>query len=516
MKTPVSQILPEVDVELVLEGSYPYVTGGVSSWVHQIILGMPNLRFGLVHLGAKKSDKRDMKYSLPPNVGYLQNMYLHEPVFFEETSGSGLISTSDFFPQLFHLHEIAKSGNPRDAADLIRSLANPKDFGNLRQMLFCEEGFAMLTRMYQTGNPEASFLDFFWTWRFMHLPLLQLFQARRGPAKIVHTVSTGYAGAYGALRTIVDNLPLVLTEHGIYTRERHIEITQASWIASEVHPDHLVRTTQGTFKRLWMNFFQALSHWTYVLSERIITLFEGNRSIQIQFGANPEKTEIIPNGITIQDFWELRPHGPPDPDAFTVGFVGRVVSIKDIRTLVTAAQIVLLKCPRALFLIIGPLDEEPEYAVEMQDLVARFQMTDRIRFLGRQQVRDWYPKLDISVLTSLSEGQPLTILETMAAGIPTVATDIGGCRELLEGRTPEDKALGVCGRVTNLRAPEETAQAILDLCRNHEQYLQMARIGKIRVKTFYLQEKVLERYGRIYQQLLSSSPSPKGEKGMTS
>ena len=62
----------------------------------------------------------------------------------------------------------------------------------------------------------------------------------------------------------------------------------------------------------------------------------------------------------------------------------------------------------------------------------------------------------------------------------------------------EDRNLGVCGQVTNLRSPNQTAQAILDICLSPDRYLQMVRVGKIRVKTFYQQREVLKRYRRIF------------------
>ncbi len=499
-------LLPSVDIELVLEGSYPYVTGGVSSWVHDLIRGLPQYRFGLIHLAARREDERQLKYQLPANVGYLQNLYLHDPVFLEPDTETVSLERQPFFQQLFQLHQQAQTRNITSFSPVLRELTRPEVLRGLRELFFSERAYGLLLALYQQRYADASFLDFFWTWRFMHQPLVQLLQARRGPARVVHPVCTGYAGCYAALRKLTEGLPLLLTEHGIYTRERNIEITQAEWIYSEEHPDHLVRTRQGTFKRLWMTFFQALGKWTYELSEHIITLFEGNRQAQIDVGADPAKIEIIPNGIVPEAFLDLRPERPPTPDAFEVGFVGRIVPIKDLRTLLMAAQTVLSKFPQTRFHLIGPLDEEPEYADEMQSLAASFAQPHQVQFHGRQNVRDWYPRLDCCVLTSVSEGQPLSLLETMAAGLPSVATDIGACRELLEGRNPEDKALGPCGIVTNLRSPNQTAQAIIDLCRSPNLYLQMARAGKRRVMTYYRQEQVLKRYGRLYEQLLEKSP----------
>ena len=73
---------------------------------------------------------------------------------------------------------------------------------------------------------------------------------------------------------------------------------------------------------------------------------------------------------------------------------------------------------------------------------------------------DYFPRIHVNVLTSLSESQPLSVLEAGAAGIPTVATDVGGCREILYGRHDEQPALGEGGILTDVASPEQTARAI--------------------------------------------------------
>jgi glycosyltransferase involved in cell wall biosynthesis len=499
--------LPPVDIELILEGSYPYVTGGVSSWVHRLIEGLPDLSFGLTYLGATREKNPEPKYQILPNVQYLQNLYLHDAAFYEQAPDNTPPAGQAFFHELFRLHhQNEKKHDLNEFRSLFEKLGHHKNAGFLHDMFFNREGFSLLLALYQKNAADASFLDFFWTWRFMHLPLTQIMQMRRPPARLCHAVCTGYAGFYGALRKLVEGIPLLLTEHGIYTRERTIEITQAEWIFSEKHPEHIVRNTQGTFKRLWLKFFQSLSSYTYQMANRIITLYDGNRTAQIAHGADSAKIEIIPNGISLPVFADLRRENPPDPQRFVVGFIGRIVPIKDVKTFLKAAQIVLLQVPEAEFWLIGPLDEEPDYALEMQTFADSLGISKQTRFWGKQNVLELYPRIDLSVLTSISEGQPLTTLEAMAAGIPNVATDVGSCRELLYGRSPEDKALGSCGIVTHLRSPTQTAQAILDICTNPETFRHMAKVGKTRAKTFYQQAAILSRYQRLYQQLMLKDP----------
>lgn len=500
--------LPQVDVELVLEGSYPYVTGGVSSWTHRLIEGMPEIRFGVVHLASRPEDADQLKYQLPENVLYLHNIFLHDPVFLEDKNAAKDcgVDQNKFFHGLYQLHICARDRRPSEFHTVIERLCSECAIPHMREFFYSEKAFALLLSLYQKGFENSSFIDFFWTWRYMHIPLFQIFQARKGPARIVHSACTGYAGFYAATRKIAENLPLMLTEHGIYTRERAIEIIKSEAIYQEDSEKHKIAKDFGVFKRIWLSFFEVLGLWTYQMSDRIYTLYEGNRQAQLSLGADYDKIEIVPNGIVAEKFFDLRPVRMPDPGAIQVGFVGRVVSIKDVKTLLRAFKIVQLSSEKATLHLVGPLEEEPEYVAAMQKMANELGIEKMVLFHGAQDVTKFYPRLDVCVLTSISEGQPLIMLEAMAAGIPLVATDVGGCAELIEGRTKEDKQLGPCGILTNLASPAETAAAILKICREPKTYQSFVLSGKARVKELYLQQKVVEKYQNDYRQFLESSP----------
>jgi glycosyltransferase involved in cell wall biosynthesis len=106
--------------------------------------------------------------------------------------------------------------------------------------------------------------------------------------------------------------------------------------------------------------------------------------------------------------------------------------------------------------------------------------------------------LDVCLLTSISEGLPLIILEAFAAGVPCVATDVGACRELIYGRTPEDKALGRAGLLTKICSPLDTADAVLRVIASAENLLTMGRIGRVRAERHYRQTEIIGRYRSFY------------------
>ena len=191
-----------------------------------------------------------------------------------------------------------------------------------------------------------------------------------------------------------------------------------------------------------------------------------------------------------------------------VGFVGRVVPIKDVKTLLRAARLLIERRDDVEFLIAGPYSEDPDYFEECQKIVRLLHLENKVTFLGKQKLTDVIPRIDVMVLTSISEGLPLVVLEAMAAGIPTVATDVGACRELIFGRTPEDKALGRAGRLTKILSPQETALALATTLENPDQWRSMGTSGRLRVEQCYTMTLMLDSYRELYREA-SRAPAPK-------
>ncbi|MEY4581316.1 MAG: hypothetical protein RL701_6019, partial [Pseudomonadota bacterium] len=346
----------------------------------------------------------------------------------------------------------------------------------------------------------------FWSLRLMHGPLFQLARIANAaaPARVFHTISTGYAGFLGTLLERRRHRPLVLTEHGIYTKERRIDLNRAEWF-DELHAGHgasseLTGTTEG-LRALWIRFFESLGRLTYRSANPIISLYAGNRARQLQDGAEEARTRVIVNGIDAARFAPARAQRP-EKVPHVVGFVGRVVPIKDVKTFIRSMRQVIRSVPDAQGWIIGGTEEDPRYAQECEALARSLGIADKLRFLGHQDVREMLPQLGVLMLTSISEAQPLAILEAFAAGVPCIATDVGACREQIEGGTAEDRALGQAGRVVPFADDEALAHAAVELLSNPDIWQKCQVAGQRRVELHYSQATMLDAYRQVYRSAL--------------
>ncbi len=494
------------DVALLLEGTYPYVAGGVSSWVDQVLGAHADRLFALLHIGPYPGAYEKPVYTLPSNVVGMTEIYCRgsgagdeapprKPISMAAVARKNGPSTSRVLDALrrIHLADVVDDSLLADLAAGDLSVA---------ELLHGSPAFQLCRELYDEIGAGAPFMDFFWHFRAMHVPLLRVLAAPCPAAGLLHAVSTGYAGVVGSVNSLRNSVPLVLTEHGLYARERDLELGRASWIQDRRGP--MGTTRASPLRRFWSHYFRMLSRIAYWRASRIVTLSEDNRAKQLKDGADATKCAIVPNGVKNEPL--PRPprrlaRGTSPPHRMRVGFVGRVVPIKDVVTLVRAIglarQQVDLEC-----WIVGPEDEDKVYAERVRATVKSLGLEDVIEFLGPQRVAEIYPQLDCLVLTSFSEGQPLVILEAFASGLPVVATDVGACRELIEGGG-SDKELGRSGIVTRVANPADTAAALVELARNPAKRHEMGAVGRARVAARYQLEQVVASYDSLYSCLVS-------------
>jgi len=462
----------------VLEGSYPYMKGGVSNWVHEFILDNPNDEFVLWTINDLESKKGKFSYTLPKNVVTIQETFLESGL----TSRINKAANPKFSEiEKQTLRELIRCGNP-DWKMLLEIFH--KDKNKPIEFLMSEDFLTLLKEFAADEFPYTSFTDLFWTVRSMFLPLLYLIGTKFPEADIYHSVSTGYAGVVASLASILFDKPMVLTEHGIYTREREEEILRSEWAPPQ-------------FKRLWIDMFIMYSKFAYLTAQKVTTLFSRAREIQVEIGCSPEKISIIGNGIEYSQFEEIplkEPNGYID-----IGSIVRVAPIKDIKTLIYTFAELKQDVPNARLFILGNVDD-PDYYSECLDLIDFLDIKD-IKFEGVVDIKNYMQKLDFTVLTSISEGQPFAVIESMAARRPVVATNVGCCKELIEGEQEDD--LGVAGICVQPMNQKQLYNALLDLCRHQEKLIPMGKIGSVRVGKDYNKAEMVQKYSDLYRKAVA-------------
>ncbi|MGC8703054.1 MAG: GT4 family glycosyltransferase PelF [Thiomonas sp.] len=496
----------DIDVMLLLEGTYPYVSGGVSSWVHQIVSGFPHLRFHLVFLGSREDDYGKARYQMPANVVGLTHHYLFsEAVLPAAREERGDARTAELVEQL---HALIREGKDRASrAEVLRaSLEAMQDKLDLHYFLHSHQSWAYLTEQYQLRCTDPSFVDYFWTVRTMHTPIWTLATlARTLPrARVYHTVSTGYAGYLGAVLARLYDKPLILSEHGIYTKERRIDLFSANWISDNTPMLERTAGDAGYFRQLWIRLFESLGRMCYDAADPVIALYETNRLRQIADGADPVTTCCIANGINVPPFAATRAQRPPSPP-LVMCLIGRVVPIKDIKTFIRAVRVASNRLPGLEGWIAGPEDEHPEYARECHELANSLQLGDTLKFLGFQRLTELMPKVGLVVLSSISEALPLVMLEGYAGGVPSVTTDVGSCRQLIYGLGAEDEALGASGAVVGIADAQALGEACAELLGDPVRWQAASQAGIARVERYYTQPIMFDKYRAVYDDALQRS-----------
>ena len=465
---------------LLTEGSYPYVVGGVSSWCQMLIEGLPDYEFVVYSIGAEAKDRGNFKYKFPANLAGIQEVFLDDILNLKSTGMKEDILTGE---ERRLLYDLVVGEKPIAVGELVPIFRDRGRFKSPLDIFMSSDFFDVIQQVYMEQYPYLPFTDFFWTLRSMLLPLFFLLQQDLPQADVYHSVATGYCGVIGAMAAEVYHKPFLITEHGIYSREREVEIIKSKW-------------AKGDFKSVWIQYFYNLAKLSYQTADHVYTLFEHNAEIERDLGCDPGKIGIIPNGVHMErfaDIPELQTHEGP----FTIGAVVRVVPIKDIVTLLRAFFLAKQQMPDARLYIMGGLEEDPDYYALCQQTVQMLRIEDVI-FTGSVNVAEYLPRMDLLMLSSISEGQPLAVLEGQAAHRPFITTDVGCCRELIYGN--QDDKLGAAGAVVAPMDFESMAVQIVRLGRDFELRRRMGTIGYERVRNHYTYEQFLAAYDNVYKQ----------------
>jgi L-malate glycosyltransferase len=232
--------------------------------------------------------------------------------------------------------------------------------------------------------------------------------------------------------------------------------------------------------------------WGYRLAHRIVANSDAvRRQLVDREKVSNKKVAVIRNGLDLE-FWMGNEPGPADVPI--VGMVANFRDQKDHPTFLAAAQQVLAVVPGVRFQLIG--NGELEQATRAH--AARLGIGDKVEFLGRLQgeaLRAAVRRLHVSVLSSKdNEGLPNSVLESMAAGVPVVTTDVGGAGEVVED--------SVSGFVIPPQSPAALRDRVLFLLKEPQAAREMGRRARARVQAMCSIDRMVSDFHALYRQVL--------------
>lgn len=211
----------------------------------------------------------------------------------------------------------------------------------------------------------------------------------------------------------------------------------------------------------------------------------------------PEQAGLLPgSGVDVQRFQPAEP--PGERDGCTFLFVGRLLWDKGVREFVEAARLVRARLPGARFQLLGFLDVPNRTAVGRSD-VDGWIAEGLIEYLGAQSdVRPFVAAADCIVLPSYREGLPRTLLEGAAMGKPLIASDVPGCRDVVEHRAN--------GLLCAVRDPGSLADAMMLIAEMpHQRRAEMGALGRRTVEQRFDQQIVIDLYLAAIEAALATS-----------
>jgi len=237
------------------------------------------------------------------------------------------------------------------------------------------------------------------------------------------------------------------------------------------------------------------------LSDRIVTISVSQQRdiVQVYRIASPDKVVVVPLGFDLTALVDARRAGRGhlwatlglSADVPLVGFVGRLTGVKNPALLLEAVPYVLERVPDAHFVLVG----DGELRTEIERQIAERGLAGQVHLLGWQ--RDMpavYADLEALVLTSLNEGTPVTAIEALAAGVPVVATAVGGVVDVVRD--------GQSGLLVPPSDAPALAASIADLLVSPERGQALARAGQRDVLARYGRERMIAEMESLYQALL--------------
>ena len=527
---------PDVDVAIVMESTYPYLKGGVSSVVHDIVSENPDLTFGIIHIAWDSNSPQEDLYGVPENVKWVRVIYLSMEEFKEEFA-------HDCDPTHLRMNARQRKKLVRRILEAFSALVKG-DMNPLWDLY--DEGINPRTRSFPLFSVVGSreFMEAMGTWGFLsEIPLTELFWKVRDftsllyarlrqnmpYARVYHAHTTGYASLIAAAAARDYGSKFLLTEHNLYVRDTintKLERNMAKPVTTDYaflkEPRDKPELGPVTLEETaWCVWVLEMGRFCYPSADMVTYLYpkaiEEARGIGAPIDQYNEGEEdravVLPNGMLIESVYpayvgrqtaRARILAEGRGHMWRFVFIARVVPIKGLTDLVKSLALLRDAGLDNFHLdVLGPKNHMPEYYELCVRTIEELNMGDFITFHGTVKVREMLDRFDVLLMPSYNEGQPIVALEAMAASIPLVSTDVGGMSQLIDDVlvTSDGSEIGNCGILTIPGDVEGFTQALRTMMEEPSIYERYCVNAYNRVVKFFQLRLVMDRYDQIYRKL---------------
>ena len=514
---PEDGVYVDVDVAIVMESTYPYLKGGVSAVVHDIITGNPDLTFGIIHITWDSHSPRKDLYGMPDNIAWVKVLYLS----MEEHQEDFLRAR----PRDLHMNRRQRRELSRRILGALLSLAQDGQTEPLWDLI--SEGLSASRRYpvwailgtrefmeaYHDMMPDLgmSMTDIFWCLRdFFSLAYAVL--AEPVPrAQVYHAHTTGYAMLLGVNAAREHGTKVLLTEHNLYVRDTVNTLLERRLDLNVRLTDYRTFDVTGR-ERMWMAWWLEMGRLCYPYAYASTYLYPRAITEANELGGDSGRAIVIPNGIVTSEFdasyaarlaaiEEIKKEGA-DKHLWKLVYIARVVPIKGLLDMIDSVRLMVDRGLNIHLDVCGPTEHMPSYFEQCLTRIVEQGLESVITIRGTVKVRELLPEFDLFVLPSYNEGLPVVSLETMGAGIPTVSTDVGAVRSVVEDLivTDDGQTWDPCGIIIEPGDPAVMADKVQEVISDVELYERLSLNARGRVEAAYDLVKVNASYNKIYRQ----------------
>ena len=475
-------------IGMVTEGTYPIHPGGVSQWCDLLLRRLPDVAFEVVALSG--SGREHATYDPPDNVARVHRVGLWGPAPSSRRSSPPerhrVVAAYEELVDAVLAEDHFAAARFEAALRTLRELARQVGLTPILRSQACVDTFLAVwqRRMGEgvdSGPVHLTLADALVATdiiehylRPLQLPLMDV--------DVVHATANGPATLIGLLNKWERGTPVIVSEHGVYLRERIMWLRGAG--------------DSRALRSALIRFFARLTEFGYRTADLILPVSDFNGSWAVRNAAPQHNVRTVYNGIDPEHF----PLAEAEPEQPTLVFAGRIDPLKDLETLLRAFAIVRSRVPGAKLRLFGGVPSGNEaYAGRCNKLMADLGIADVAKFEGPvSPVHLAYEAGHVNVLSSVSEGLPLSVLEAAMSGRPTVATDVGGMPE----------AVGPGGLVVPARNPDALADACIRLLLDKPLRRRLADRGRRRALEMFTVHRMIDDFRRIYRDVVPDTGTP--------